>query len=100
MSVGTRIVLGKRLRALRRKNKLSQEKLALMVGVERSYLSKLEAGSKNVTLDYVEKVAYGLGTTLEDLFKGIDAEAAEINEAALHDSKPTASATNYQLSKL
>lgn len=64
--------LGQRIRALRKKNSLSQQKLALMISVERSYLAKVELGQKNPSLDVLEKIAHGLGVTLSELFEGID----------------------------
>lgn len=75
MTAPTRKALGKRIRMLRKANKLSQQKFALMVGVERSYLSKLEAGKRNPSIDCIEKIANGLDVTLSELFLNIEAEA-------------------------
>ena len=47
------------------------EQLALMTGVGRSYLAKVEAGNRNATIDFMEKVALGLGVTLGQLFEGL-----------------------------
>ena len=44
---------------------------ALMTGVGRSYLAKVEAGNRNATIDFMEKVALGLGVTLGQLFEGL-----------------------------
>ena len=67
----TRILLGQRVRALREESNLTQEQLALMTGVGRSYLAKVEAGNRNATIDFMEKVALGLGVTLGQLFEGL-----------------------------
>lgn len=56
--------------ASRRLN-LTQEQLALMTGVGRSYLAKVEAGNRSATIDFMEKVALGLGVTLGQLFEGL-----------------------------
>ena len=40
-----------------------------MTGVGRSYLAK--AGNRNATIDFMEKVALGLGVTLGQLFEGL-----------------------------
>lgn len=67
----TRKTIGQRIRLLREQNNLTQEQLALMIGVGRSYLAKVEAGSRNATVDFLEKVALGLGTTLGELFEDL-----------------------------
>lgn len=71
MTQATRKSIGQRIRALREANNLSQEQLALMTGVGRSYLAKVEAGNRNATVDFLEKIAIGLGTTLGSLFKDL-----------------------------
>lgn len=68
MTQETRQAIGYRIRQLRKEQGLSQERLALMVGVERAYLAKVELGSRNATIDVLEKIATGLGITLADLF--------------------------------
>lgn len=71
MTQTTRKHVGQRVRALREQNNLTQEQLALMIGVGRSYLAKVEAGNRNATVDFMEKVALGLGVTLGQLFRGL-----------------------------
>ena len=71
MTRATRILLGQRVRALREESNLTQEQLALMTGVGRSYLAKVEAGNRNATIDFMENVALGLGVTLGQLFEGL-----------------------------
>lgn len=71
MTQATRKNVGQRIRALREEDNLTQEQLALMIGVGRSYLAKVEAGSRNATVDFLEKVAQGLDTTLGELFDGL-----------------------------
>lgn len=71
MTQQTRIAIGQKIRAVREQSNLTQDQLALMVGIGRSYLAKVESGKRNPTVDFVEKVAKGLGITLEDLFKGL-----------------------------
>lgn len=39
----------------------SQERLALEVGIQRSYMSGIERGTRNPTLAVVEKIAEALG---------------------------------------
>lgn len=56
---------------MRKANKLSQERLALMIGVERSYLAKLERGERNPSVLVIEKIACGFDLSLSEFFQGI-----------------------------
>lgn len=71
MTQETRKSVGQRIRALREESNLTQEQLALMTGVGRSYLAKVETGKRNATIDFLEKITIGLGTTLGDLFENL-----------------------------
>lgn len=62
--------IGKNIRFLRKKRGLSQIDLAVMVGVDRSYLSGIENGHKNITIMLLQNVATVLEVALEDLLKG------------------------------
>lgn len=71
MTLSTRKAIGAKIRKLRDENNLTQDKLALMVGVERSYLAKVEAGSRNASIDVLEKIAGGFDLSLAEFFSGI-----------------------------
>ena len=71
MTKSTRTAIGNRIRFLREQNELTQTKFALMVNVERDYLSKLEAGEPNVSIDVIERIAEGFGMSLSEFFEGI-----------------------------
>ena len=63
--------LGMRIVYLRKQKGWSQLDLSIESGVNRNYLSDLENGRRNPTVDVLEKIANALGITLEFLFKGI-----------------------------
>ncbi len=64
--------LGERVRALRiAKTKLSQEKFALTIEMDRTYYASIERGERNVAIVNIEKIAKGLGVSLSELFKGL-----------------------------
>lgn len=63
--------LGMRIRYLRKNKKWSIEDLALEAGINKNYLSDLERGKRNPTLNILEKIALSLDISLEELFKGI-----------------------------
>ena len=63
--------VGKRIRELRNKTGLSQEKFAAKIGMDRTYFASIELGKRNVALKNIEQIANGLDVPLSDLFKGI-----------------------------
>lgn len=62
---------GLRCKQLRGNIGLSQEKLALAIGMDRSYYASIETGTRNVTLINMSKIADGLGVTLCELLDGV-----------------------------
>lgn len=67
--------LGKRIRALRTQQSLTQERLGLMVGLDRTYIIGIEKGRRNVSIDNLIKLSRGLGVSLQELFADIDPAA-------------------------
>lgn len=62
---------GDRVRELRTQANLSQEKFALQIGMDRTYLASVEQGKRNISIENIQKIATGFGITVEALFKGI-----------------------------
>lgn len=65
-------LLGNRIKELRMQIGLSQEKFALMIGMDRTYLASVEAGKRNISILNIKKIADGLNVSLSDLFMGIE----------------------------
>jgi transcriptional regulator with XRE-family HTH domain len=63
--------LGKRVRELRTHAHLSQEKFALLIGMDRTYLASVESGKRNISIENIDKIAKGFGMTLEKFFEGL-----------------------------
>lgn len=63
---------GNRIRELRLKTGLSQEKFALKIGMDRTYYASVEAGKRNISILNITKIADGFGITLSELFCGIE----------------------------
>ena len=59
--------LGKRIKNLRRKKGLSQEKLAAEAGLHRAYMWEVEKG-RNISIKTAYKIARALGIDLQELF--------------------------------
>lgn len=53
----------------RRLLKVSQEELAMRIGADQAYVSRIEAGQMNVTLETIEQVANALETDAGNLLK-------------------------------
>ena len=64
----TNKLLGKRIRALRKKNGLSQEQLAERVNMSSKYLGEIERGQVNFSIDIAERISNALDLELTDLF--------------------------------
>ncbi len=64
--------LGDRLRELRDNAGISQEQLANEIGLDRTYISGIERGKRNPSIQSLYRIAKGLDVTLEDFFKGFD----------------------------
>jgi transcriptional regulator with XRE-family HTH domain len=60
---------GLRIRELRKKQGLTQEKLAELAKMDYSYLNLIEAGKRNPSLKRVAKLARVLKISLSELFK-------------------------------
>lgn len=60
--------LGIRVRELRKQNWLSQEDLSGKCWLHRTYISDIERGVKNVSLENIEKISLSLGISISDLF--------------------------------
>lgn len=62
---------GQRLRELRKAKGLSQEAFAVECGLDRTYISGIERGRRNVSLRNIEVIAGTLGISLTELMKGL-----------------------------
>ncbi len=61
--------LGKRIRHFREKKGLSQYDLSDRTGISRSYLSRIENGQYNLSLEYLVMIANELAVSIEELLK-------------------------------
>jgi len=65
------LLLGERIKNLRKKTGLSQEKFAFQIGMDRTYFASVEAGKRNIAICNIKRIADGLGVTLSELFSGL-----------------------------
>lgn len=63
--------LGSRITVERRKKKLSQEQLADLSEIDRTYIARIEAGRANPSIKIINKIARKLKITISKLLKGV-----------------------------
>lgn len=59
---------GHRVQEIRKARNLSQEQLAALAGVHRTYIGMIERAEKNITLCNIERIAQALKVEIKDLF--------------------------------
>ncbi|MCF6337822.1 MAG: helix-turn-helix domain-containing protein [Gammaproteobacteria bacterium] len=62
---------GKNVQTVRSKQKLSQEKLAEVSELDRTYISSVERGQRNISILNIIKIADALGVTASSLLENI-----------------------------
>lgn len=63
---------GLRVQQLRKETGMSQEKFALSIDMDRTYLASVEAGKRNISLNNIKKIADGLNISISELFGNIE----------------------------
>ena len=61
------IAFGKRVREVRKGKGISQERLAEMADIDRSYMGNIERGEKNITLKKAYEICDALEIEIQDL---------------------------------
>lgn len=72
------ICFGKTIRQLRLEKSISQESFADMCGLHRTYISDIELGKRNVSLENIDRMSHALNITLPDLFERV------VKNASIH----------------
>ena len=62
---------GLRLRQLRQERSLTQLRMAIEFGIDRSYISDVERGRKAISLPMLEVIALGMNVSLSELLEEI-----------------------------
>lgn len=64
-------ILGKRIKSLRKDKGWSQEELAHIAKINRSFMGEIERGEKSPTISSLEKITNALEISFEELFRYI-----------------------------
>ena len=68
----TKQKLGMVIRKLRMDKSISQENLALQADIDRTYISDIEKGERNISIETLEKLAYTLEISPSELLKLVE----------------------------
>ena len=62
-------IFGQKVKLMRKAKELSQEDLAEKSGLNRPYISAIEKGKRNISLEVIEKLAEALEINMKDFFE-------------------------------
>ena len=65
-------IFGATVKARRKHLGISQEELAERADLHRTYISDVERGARNLSLESIVKIAHALDTSCSELFSGIN----------------------------
>jgi transcriptional regulator with XRE-family HTH domain len=65
------LLLGKRIRSLRKAAGITQERLALACGLDRSYMGRIERGEVSISVVSLYQIADALGCSGSELLREI-----------------------------
>jgi transcriptional regulator with XRE-family HTH domain len=78
-----RVRFGLAVKYLRLQQELTQEKLAHRAVLHRTYVTDIERGTRNPSIEVIEKLANGLGISLAELFRLAESVTPSSKFAAL-----------------
>lgn len=64
--------IGSRIQVLRMQKKLTQLELSRKAQVHRSYLASVEVGTRNISLESLDKIIHALDMDYESFFYGLN----------------------------
>ena len=67
-------LVGKRIRHLRNKLGISQEQFAEICALDRTYITSVECGKRNISLVNLEKISKAFDMSLSDFFNFNESE--------------------------
>lgn len=79
---------GNQVRSYRRRCQISQEELAELSGLDRTYISGIERGVRNPTLLVVDRISSALNVSSHELLIPVDVHLVEENLVDKQNIKP------------
>ena len=76
--------IGKRIKELRIvKKEMNQEEFASLIGCDKTYISRIESGKQNITIENLNQICNDLDITLNEFFEPFNAKFE--NEKEVND---------------
>lgn len=72
MQEDIQVSFGRAIRKFRTEKNISQECFADMCGLHRTYISDIERGLRNVSIENIEKMAAALDIKISEIFKEVE----------------------------
>jgi len=72
IQMGILMRYGQAVRKIRLEQEISQEELADRCGLHRTYISDIELGKRNLSLENIERIAISLNKSLSEFFKEVE----------------------------
>lgn len=63
-----KLLIGTRIKELRKERSISQENLALLADLDRTYITSVENGKRNVSIVNIEKIANAMNVDIYQFF--------------------------------
>ncbi len=76
MNIRLLTAFGHTLRKIRSEQGISQEQFADLCSLHRTYISDIELGKRNVSLENIEKLAKALNMKISELFQEVEKNAS------------------------
>ena len=90
-SILVRLGVASNIRTIRKERGHTQTAFAEMISVNRSYISQIECGRGNISLDVLVKIADGLDCPVTDLFRGLEVDVPrKLTRDAINGELPKA----------
>ena len=70
------LTFGKTIRKIRLSKNISQEKFSDLCNLHRTYISDIELGKRNVSLENIGKMASALDMNISELFQEVESDAS------------------------
>ncbi len=67
-----KIIVGQNIKKLRIEKNISQEKLAELAQIDRTYSQSIESGKRNFSIEVLMKISTALKVRPNDILKGIE----------------------------
>jgi len=86
-----KMLLGARIKEIRKRCGLSQDQLAEKVGIEAKYLSRIEVGKRYPSLETLEHIADSLQVEMQELFNYFHQDSDAISPRGIESALTGAS---------